>query len=248
MPEEKRRWVEQIPDFDVLCDKNIEECAKEVANGLKKAGFEDVKIIDNPALGKYIPRNFQIVLFEKDTICFIHETLACHSYNTIVKSGKKINIATIDTILSLYLAFLYSGKDYIYRERILCISQFLFEVEQQNRLEQTGILKRFTMDCIGKQKSLIDIIDEKSVKFEELKNQKNSLEYNSWFFKYNPAKDKRPKIIDDSVSMKKQFQNHKTIRNPKKNIHNRRSENIIEKKIAKHKTRKHRNNYLIRDA
>jgi hypothetical protein len=200
MPEEKRQWVQQIPDFDVLCDKNIEECAQAVVKGLKKAGYEGVKMMENPALGKYIPRNFQIVLFEKDTVCFIHETTACHSYNTISKGGKKIKVATIDTILSFYLAFLYSGKDYIYRERILCISQYLFEVEQQNRLEQTGILKRFTMDCIGKQKSLINILEEKSAKFEELKNQKNSLEYNSWFFKYNPGKDKRPKILGDSVA------------------------------------------------
>ena len=195
MPEEKRQWVQKIPDFDVLYDKNIEECAQAVVKGLKKSGYEGVKMVENPALGKYIPRNFQIVLFEKDTVCFIHETTACHSYNTISKGGKKINVATIDTILSLYLAFIYSGKDYIYRERILCISQYLFEVEQENRLEQTGILKRFTMDCIGKQKSLIDILEEKSAKFEELKNKKTSLEYNSWFFKYNPAKDKRPRIL-----------------------------------------------------
>lgn len=198
MPEEKRQWVQKIPDFDVLYDKNIEECAQAVAKGLRKAGYEGVKIIENPALGKYIPRNYQIVLFEKDTVCFIHETMACHSFNTISKGGKKIKVATIDTILSLYLAFLYSGKDYIYRERILCISQYLFEVEQQNRLEQTGILKRFTMDCIGKQKSLINILEEKSAKFEELKNQKTSLEYNSWFFKYNPDKDKRPRILGDN--------------------------------------------------
>ena len=245
MPEEKRRWVQQIPDFDVLYDKNIEECAQAVSKGLIKAGYEGVKMIENPALGKYVPRNFQIVLFEKDTICFIHETLACHSYNTITKVGKKINVATIDTILSFYLAFIYSGKDYIYRERILCISQFLFEVEQQNRLEQTGILKRFTMECIGKQKSLINILEEKSVKFEELKNRKNSLEYNSWFFKYNPAKDKRPKIlndnsVDDSVARSS---------SPVRKTRGRRYENHVGKNRRPSrktkKIRKTQNSYLV---
>lgn len=238
MPEEKRQWVQQIPDFDVLYDKNIEECAQAVAKGLRKAGYEGVKMIENPALGKYIPRNFQIVLFEKDTVCFIHETTACHSYNTISKGGKKIKVATIDTILSFYLAFLYSGKDYIYRERILCISQYLFEVEQENRLEQTGILKRFTMDCIGKQKSLINILEEKSAKFEALKNRKTSLEYNSWFFKYNPGKDKRPRILGDvsvarsSSSVRKtrgrsRYENHigKNRRPSRKTKKNRKTQN-----------------------
>jgi hypothetical protein len=241
MPEEKRQWVQQIPDFDVLYDKNIEECAQAVVKGLKKAGYEGVKMIENPALGKYIPRNFQIVLFEKDAVCFIHETTACHSYNTISKGGKKINVATIDTILSLYLAFIYSGKDYIYRERILCISQYLFEVEQENRLEQTGILKRFTMECIGKQKSLINILEEKSAKFEALKNQKTSLEYNSWFFKYNPAKDKHPKIVDN-VGLESV---HKT-RGRKYDFGKKRRTTKSENKRHNQKTKKIRKEYLIR--
>jgi len=245
MPEEKRQWVQQIPDFDVLCDKNIEECAQAVVKGLKKAGYEGVKMMENPALGKYIPRNFQIVLFEKDTVCFIHETTACHSYNTISKGGKKIKVATIDTILSFYLAFLYSGKDYIYRERILCISQYLFEVEQQNRLEQTGILKRFTMDCIGKQKSLINILEEKSAKFEELKNQKNSLEYYSWFFKYNPGKDKRPRILGDSVAGPRSS----SVSMPVRKTRGRRYENDVgNKRRSSRKTKKKpnpQNSYLV---
>lgn len=243
MPEEKRQWVQKIPDFDVLYDKNIEECAQAVVKGLKKAGYEGVKMVENPALGKYIPRNYQIVLFEKDTVCFIHETTACHSYNTISKGGKKINVATIDTILSLYLAFIYSGKDYIYRERILCISQYLFEVEQENRLEQTGILKRFTMDCIGKQKSLIDILEEKSAKFEELKNKKTSLEYNSWFFKYNPAKDKRPRILDDNSGPVARSSS------PVRKTHGRRYENHVGKNRRPSrktkKIRKTQNSYLV---
>ena len=245
MPEEKRQWVQQIPDFDVLYDKNIEECAQAVVKGLRKAGYEGVKMIENPALGKYIPRNFQIVLFEKDTVCFIHETTACHSYNTISKSGKKIKVATIDTILSFYLAFLYSGKDYIYRERILCISQYLFEVEQQNRLEQTGILKRFTMDCIGKQKSLINILEEKSAKFEALKNRKNTLEYNSWFFKYNPAKDKRPRILGDNSVAVSVARSSSSVRKTR----GRRYENDFGKnRRPSRKTKKNRktqNSYLV---
>jgi len=249
MPEEKRKWVQQIPDFDVLYDKNIEECAQAVVKGLKKAGYEGVKMMENPALGKYIPRNFQIVLFEKDTVCFIHETVACHSYNTISKGGKKIKVATIDTILSFYLAFLYSGKDYIYRERILCISQYLFEVEQQNRLEQTGILKRFTMNCIGKQKSLIDILKEKSSKFEELKNRKNSLEYNSWFFKYNPGKDKRPRILGDSVAGPVAVSRSSSVSMSVRKTRGRRYENHVGNKRRSSrknkKTRNPQNSYLV---
>jgi hypothetical protein len=189
MSAKERAWVKQIPDFDVLC-VNAEECAQKVAEDLKAKGVVGVFIQENEAIGEIVPRHYQIMVFGKETICFVFEPIACHSYNQITSGGKKINIATVDTMLSLYLAFIYTGKPYFYKERILCMAQYLFEVEQANRLEQKGVLKRFTMDCVGKQESLIDIREEKARKFRELK--KGTVEYNEWFLKYNPATDKEP--------------------------------------------------------
>jgi hypothetical protein len=97
------------------------------------------------------------------------------------------------------LAFIYTGKPYFYKERILCMAQYLFEVEQANRLEQKGVLRRFTMECVGKQESLIDIRGEKARKFRELK--KGTAEYNEWFLKYNPATDKEP-LLDSALGKK----------------------------------------------
>jgi hypothetical protein len=71
------------------------------------------------------------------------------------------------------------------------MSKFLFEVEERNRLEQRGLLKRFSMKCIGNQPSLEDIRAEKSHKFKELK--KGSDEYEMWFLKYNPREKKTRK-------------------------------------------------------
>ena len=38
-----------------------------------------------------------------ETVCFIYEPLACHSYNVIRIKGMNVRIATIDTMLSFYL-------------------------------------------------------------------------------------------------------------------------------------------------
>jgi len=191
MSVKERAWVKQIPDFDVLC-VNAGKCAENVGEALKAKGVSGVSVKTHEAIGEIVPRHYQILVFDSETICFVFEPVACHSYNRVSSSsgGKMVNIATVDTMLSLYLAFLYAGKPYFYKERILCMAQYLFEVEQANRLEQKGVLRRFSMDCVGKQESLISLRETKARKFRELK--KGSKEYTEWFLKYNPAVDADP--------------------------------------------------------
>ena len=65
-------------------------------------------------------------------------------------------------MLSFYLAFLYTNRPYYDKERILCMSQYLFKVQAQNRLEQKGVLKRFSIDCIGEQETQESIRADKT--------------------------------------------------------------------------------------
>jgi hypothetical protein len=66
------------------------------------------------------------------------------------------------------------------------MANFLFDVEQKNRLNQNGLLKRFSIDCYGKQPTLESIRAEKSEMFTKLINKKGTPEYERWFLKYNP--------------------------------------------------------------
>jgi len=169
------------------------KCAENVGEALKAKGVSGVSVKAHEAIGEIVPRHYQILVFDSETICFVFEPVACHSYNRVSSSsggGKMVNIATVDTMLSLYLAFLYAGKPYFYKERILCMAQYLFEVEQANRLEQKGVLRRFSMDCVGKQESLISLRETKARKFRELK--KGSKEFTEWLLEYNAAVDGDP--------------------------------------------------------
>jgi hypothetical protein len=107
-------------------------------------------------------------------------------------------------MLSFYLAFLYTDHEYFsqYKERLLCMAQFLFDVEQKNRLSQKGLLKRFSLSCYGTQPTLESIRAEKAEKFAELKDKRTDPEYESWFLKYNPG--------DKSAAAKKKKKNPKT--------------------------------------
>ena len=73
------------------------------------------------------------------------------------------------------------------------MSEYLFQVQQKNRLRQRGLLKRFSLECYGNQPTIEDIRAEKTRKYKELKGKKDSKEYNMWFLRYIPAENQEKK-------------------------------------------------------
>lgn len=187
---------EKLADFDIISEQH-ERSALIIKEKLMEKGFleKDIQIIEHENIGDVIPLHCQIVV-NKQTVARVFEPIACHSFNVITIGNKEMNIATIDTILSFYLAFVYVKKPYFDKERMLCIAQNLFYILQKNRLTQTGILKRFTIDCYGKQPTLETMRAEKTTKFKELSKKRNGPEWNEWFFKYAPG----AKLSEDALS------------------------------------------------
>ena len=185
MPKSVQRKLKKVPDFDVL-SLEIDKTALILTEGLKRSGFEDVKSIEIDAVGELVPRKIEVLVGE-ETLAYIYEPIACHSYNTITQGKSKVNIATIDTILTFYLSFLYVNAAEYEADRLLCMAQFLFDVQEKNRLSQTGVLKRFNMECIGKQATLEDMRAEKANKFKELKSNRKSKDFERWFLRYVPV-------------------------------------------------------------
>ena len=188
MDKDKRHQVSKIPDFDVLAEDPA-KCAAIVKDKLTDAGFKGVKLVQHTSIGEVIPSHVEINV-RGDMIALIYKPIACHSYNKIDIGGKEVRVATIDTMLSFYLAFLYADKAYFDKDRMLCMSAYLFEVEQKNSLEQKGLLKRFSLDCYGKQPTMEEIRATKARKYEELKTSKDQKEKEMWFLKYRPVEKK----------------------------------------------------------
>lgn len=186
MPKKMRKAFTKQPDFDVLSEE-AEQTATIVKERLEYDGFRSVKVVKRKPIGEVIPPHYEIKVGD-ETVAFIYEPIACHSYNTIEAYGKKIRVASIDTILSLYLAFLYADREYYDQERILCMASYLFEVQRKNRLAQKGVLKRFPINCYGEQHTIDSIRQEKAEMYSKLKNQRNTPEYEMWFLAYKPGK------------------------------------------------------------
>jgi len=238
MPQQYQQNIKKIPDFDVFTTDPL-LTAQIVKERLEDINVKHVKIVKHEAVGEMISINYEVVV-NSDTIAFIYAPIACHSYNIIKDSGTIINIATIDTMLSFYLAFLYANKKYYDKNRILCMATYLFDVQEKNRLEQKGVLKRFSINCVGHQQTVEEMRAEKAEKYKELKNNKNSAEYKEWFFRYRP--NEKLELNQDQ-----QNANNKTNKNKNKNNQNNQNNqnnnnNIIYKynksnKLTKSRTR-----------
>ena len=217
MSKNQRNLLKKIPDFDVLSEDN-EKTAMIVMERLNENGFKNVKIVNHEPIGEIIPERTEIRV-GKDTLAFIYKPIACHSYNTITIAEKDINVATIDTMLSFYLAFIYADKPFPYfnKDRIICMAKFLFDVEEENRLEQKGLLQRFTTSCYGNQTTLETIRAEKAEKFKELVGKRGTRDYEMWFLKYVPA-NMAKNVKEKEEGVKKPIKNKtRKMRKAKKN-------------------------------
>ena len=189
MPKEQQHFIENVPDFDVLAD-DPKTATTIIKERLMAEGFKNIKIYKKPGVGEIIAPHYEVVVNE-DTVCFVYEPIACHSYNTIKMGHNVVKVASIDTMLNFFLAFLYADRPYYDNERILCMAQYLFQVQARNRLEQKGLLKRFSINCYGNTSENIETIRAiKAEKFKELKNKKGTKEYDEYFLKYSPGEKK----------------------------------------------------------
>lgn len=191
MPNHLKKKLKKIPDFDVLANDPYKTTIK-LINILKQNNYKKVSYTKHNGVGEIIAPHYEITIGD-ETIIFIYKPLACHSYNIIKINKVAYKIATIDTMLSFYLAFLYADRPYYDDNRILCMAQNLFIVQQKNRLEQKGLLRRFSLSCYGTQSTKESMRAEKSEMFKKLANKRNSTTYESWFLKYNPQTKKNQK-------------------------------------------------------
>ena len=200
MKDDDKHKLAKIPDFDAIIE-NVERSALIIKEQLESSGYTKITLIEHTAIGEIVPKHIEIRI-GKESVAFLYEPIACHNYNKInIGNDMEINVATIDTILTFYLAFLYTKKIYYYKDRLMCIAEYLFNAQEKNRLSQKGLLKRFSMDCYGKQPTIEDIRAEKAEKFAELSSKKGTREYDEWFLNYKPSVQKKETKKSDSTKI-----------------------------------------------
>ena len=95
------------------------------------------------------------VLIGDETVLFIYKPLACHAYNEIMVNNRSVKIASIDTMLSFYLAFLFTNKDYYDSRRLMCVCEILLKIQFEHlkkNIPFRSIFKRFDIPCYDTKK------------------------------------------------------------------------------------------------
>ena len=178
-----------ITHFDVL-SPDPKSVAKAVKEQLNFIGNSDISIIKREEYGELIPPSY-VVKVNGRVVCVIYKSIHCHAFNKIQINGNQVNIGSIDTLLHFYLAFYYAAntkyKSYYEPYKLLCMSQFLFEIQEHNKLSQKGLLKRFVTDCDGHESTREESRQQIDNKYNELKKDKSSKEYEKYFLKYYPG-------------------------------------------------------------
>ena len=210
MPKQERKKVEKIPDFDVICE-DAKQCANIVKERLAYDDIKNVKIVRHPAISENINEHYEVKI-GGESLVFIYEPSGCHSFNVMRLFKRRVRIATIDTMLTYYLGFIFTNRPYYDDDRIICMADFLYKVQQKNRLEQKGLLRRFSISCYGKEKSLMEMRADKARLYLELKDERGSDRWNERFFKYSP----REKFEKKSQKRKTKRRKHKKHKKTKK--------------------------------
>ena len=129
--------------------------AKLCSDNLKKNN-SNINILKKEGIGELIPQHYVIKINDKIYV-YIYQSQACYTYNKI-KVGKNIvNIATIFTILSFYLIFIFTNNEMYDINRTLCTAHMLQNIYLKNKLKNSGLLKVFTIQCLGEQETFEDI-------------------------------------------------------------------------------------------
>ena len=129
------------------------------------------------------------ILKDNNLLVRVFQTNACHSYH---ESSNGLRIGSIPTLLNFFFSMLYSDSDFIEhtsKDRVICTAQKLIDAADNSNKRRFDLLT--PIDCIGKQKGLIDMKKEKSDLYEKLSSKKNSRAFLKFFFSYNPKSRNR---------------------------------------------------------
>jgi hypothetical protein len=200
--------------FMVFVD-NLERRTRALSNVLKSMeNVKNVDVVESKGLTEFIPPHNIIYVTDKndikEPIAIMFQTEACYSYNEIQIKGKPMRIASIETLMNMYLALQYDedkvDEKLIHKSRLMCAATELYIIQKENRLAQRGVLKRFSLNCYGHQQSKAELAKYKKEKVKELgknKVSKDSKEYESWALNYEPAQIEANKKADKEKEEKK---------------------------------------------
>ena len=159
---------------------------------IRKMKLPQITIKKHESQYKFID-DYVILYFKEKPIGVIFQTNSCLSYIEVSFRKMKIHVGNIDTLLNLYFSVILMDLKEINQPVALSIIGELnhlvdtYHSYLSSKTKLPKYLERFQLPCLGTQDDLPRILRTRQRKFKELKNNKTSIEYKKWFFKYTPT-------------------------------------------------------------
>ena len=180
-----------------------EKCIK----NLKKI-IPELRFTKDEGISEIFPPNY-IITINSETVAIIYEPIACYSFINITNNSKTYRVASVFTLLSMYLLFTYMDKCKLYNtNRIMCIADIIISINDKNFGK--GVFKELPIECYGDMHTLPKMLEKKSEMFNKLKNKKNSKEYEEWFLKYDPYENSISKLKTNNKTKHRSFKKKKS--------------------------------------
>jgi hypothetical protein len=132
-------------------------------------GNEGVKVYIHSQRGEIVPERIELRMNNKPICMFIKES-ACHAYNPIpMKDGRKINIASLEFLITLYLSieiFTNHSQDYL-GESIICQVKKFIDLCEQNYRANRSMFPPFAHECQGHQVGYASLLRAKVARIKK---------------------------------------------------------------------------------
>lgn len=192
-------WETREGGAVVFFSPDIQKDALELRS---KLGFRGVDIVYHKARGEIVPARLVLRFFKVPVALLIQET-ACHAYNILkTKDGKAVYIASLDTLITLYLslALFTHDEQEIFGFSLMCaVERFISVNNQIQSSKQIKQFPPFPLECKGYQKGYPTLLREK---VERIAQEK--------------AAAKLRKLLTNTTRKVKNIKKNKTLRNKKR--------------------------------
>ena len=104
---------------------------------------------------EFIPKHSIVSIIKggnSRNICTVYSSQACYSY----KSLDGLNVLSIDSMLSLMYAYMFSKRDYYVINKVKCMINMLLNMQIQHQTSKKYVWKRFDLLCYGEQLTIED--------------------------------------------------------------------------------------------
>tara|TARA_A100001015_G_scaffold235885_1_gene267823 strand:+ start:3454 stop:4776 length:1323 start_codon:yes stop_codon:yes gene_type:complete len=174
-------------DFFIIYTEQLSHTIKQIRN----LNISTISLKKKESKYKFID-NYCFIYYKQIPIGILFQTNSCLSYIETKFNKQLIYIGNIDTLLNLYFSIMLMDlKEINYNILLELISKLNKIVNNFQDYLNSGKpiskeLERFKLPCLGDQEDFPKLLRTKQKKFNELKNNKRSIEYKKWFFKYIP--------------------------------------------------------------